>query len=28
MAELDRWMATGINPEVNRILASRNPIAR
>jgi len=28
IAELDRWMATGINPEVNRILASRNPIAR
>src|ERR1700741_455949 len=28
IAELDRWMASGINPEVNRILASRNPIAR
>ena len=23
LAELDRWMAKGINPEVNRILASR-----
>lgn len=23
MAELDRWMDKGINPEVNRILASR-----
>lgn len=23
--ELDRWMDKGINPEVNRILASRNP---
>jgi hypothetical protein len=28
IAELDRWMDKGINPEVNRILASRNPIAR
>jgi hypothetical protein len=27
IAELDRWMDKGINPEVNRILASRNPIA-
>jgi hypothetical protein len=25
MAELDRWMDKGINPEVNRILAARNP---
>jgi hypothetical protein len=25
MAELDRWMAKGINPEVNKVLASRNP---
>jgi len=23
-SELDRWMANGINPEVNKILASRN----
>ena len=28
IAELDRWMDKGINPEVNRILASRNPNAR
>ena len=28
MSELDRWMEKGINPEVNKILASRNPIAR
>lgn len=28
LAELDRWMASGINPEVNRILASRNAIQR
>ena len=28
MAELDRWMEKGINPEVNKILASRNPTAR
>lgn len=25
MAELDRWLAKGINPEVNKLLASRNP---
>ena len=25
--ELERWMEKGINPEVNKILASRNPIA-
>jgi hypothetical protein len=25
IAELDRWLEKGINPEVNRILASRNP---
>ena len=24
MSELDRWMDKGINPEVNKILASRN----
>ena len=28
MSELDRWLEKGINPEVNKILASRNPIAR
>lgn len=28
MTELDRWMDKGINPEVNKILASRNPITR
>ncbi len=28
MTELDRWMDKGINSEVNRILASRAPIAR
>jgi hypothetical protein len=28
MAELDRWMDRGINPEVNRILASRVPTRR
>ena len=28
ISELDRWMEKGINPEVNKILASRNPIAR
>ena len=28
MAELDRWMDKGINPEVNRILASRTATAR
>ena len=28
IAELDRWMDKGINPEVNKILASRNPITR
>ncbi len=28
MAELDRWMDKGINPEVNRILASRSATAR
>ena len=27
ITELDRWMDKGINPEVNRILASRDPIA-
>jgi hypothetical protein len=25
LAELDRWMDKGINPEVNRMLAARNP---
>src|SRR5205085_4625175 len=25
MSELDRWMDKGINPEVNKMLASRNP---
>jgi hypothetical protein len=25
MTELDRWLAKGLNPEVNKILASRNP---
>ena len=25
LAELDRWMDKGINPEVNKMLASRNP---
>jgi hypothetical protein len=24
MAELDRWLDKGLNPEVNRILASRS----
>jgi hypothetical protein len=24
MAELDRWMDKGLNPEVNKVLASRN----
>ena len=24
MTELDRWLAKGLNPEVNKILASRN----
>ena len=28
MSELDRWLEKGINPEVNKILASRTPIAR
>jgi hypothetical protein len=28
LAELDRWMDKGINPEVNRILASRTPAGR
>ena len=28
LAELDRWMAKGINPEVNRILASRTATQR
>lgn len=28
IAELDRWMDTGINPEVNRILASRTTTQR
>ena len=28
IAELDRWMDKGINPEVNRILASRTATAR
>src|SRR5712691_4545317 len=28
IAELDRWMNKGINPEVNRILASRTPTQR
>jgi hypothetical protein len=28
MAELDRWMEKGINPEVNKILASRTPAGR
>jgi hypothetical protein len=28
MSELDRWMEKGINPEVNKVLASRNPTAR
>ncbi len=28
MSELDRWMSKGINPEVNKILASRNPVTR
>ncbi len=28
MTELDRWMDKGINPEVNKILAARNPVAR
>jgi len=28
MSELDRWMEKGINPEVNKLLASRTPIAR
>lgn len=28
MAELDRWMDRGINPEVNRILASRTTTPR
>ena len=27
MAELDRWMNKGLNPEVNRILASRTAAA-
>ena len=27
MSELDRWMTKGINPEVNKILASRSPTA-
>jgi hypothetical protein len=28
MAELDRWMDKGINPEVNKLLASKNTPAR
>ena len=28
MSELDRWMEKGINPEVNKLLASKNSIAR
>jgi hypothetical protein len=28
LAELDRWMDKGINPEVNKILASRTPAGR
>ncbi len=28
MTELDRWLEQGINAEVNKILASRNPITR
>ncbi len=28
MTELDRWMEKGLNPEVNRILASRTATAR
>ena len=28
LAELDRWMEKGINPEVNRILASRSTTPR
>ncbi len=28
MTELDRWMDKGINPEVNKILAARNPVTR
>jgi len=28
MAELDRWMDKGLNPEVNRILSSRTATAR
>ena len=28
LSELDRWMDRGINPEVNRILASRTATAR
>lgn len=28
IAELDRWMDKGINPEVNRILAARTATAR
>ena len=28
LAELDRWMDRGINPEVNRILASRSSAQR
>ena len=28
LAELDRWMDKGINPEVNRILASRTATTR
>jgi hypothetical protein len=25
MTELDRWLSKGLNPEVNKLLASRNP---
>ncbi len=28
LSELDRWMDKGINPEVNKLLASRNATAR
>ena len=28
MSELDRWMDRGLNPEVNKILASRTPAGR
>jgi hypothetical protein len=28
VAELDRWLGRGLNPEINRVLAQRNAIAR